>query len=41
MTRERRYQRLLRLYPKDYRETYGAELLDTLAATARSPTPNR
>ncbi|HEY4456990.1 MAG TPA: hypothetical protein VGN81_21950 [Pseudonocardiaceae bacterium] len=37
MTRERHYQRLLRLYPKDYRETYGAELVDTLIATNRSP----
>lgn len=37
MTRERHYQRLLRLYPQDYRETYGAELVDTLIATNRSP----
>jgi hypothetical protein len=33
----RRYQRLLRLYPKDYRETYGAELIATLLDTGRSP----
>ena len=31
-----RYERLLRLYPKDYRDRYGAELLDTLNETDRS-----
>ncbi len=31
-----RYERLLRLYPKDYRNRYGAELLETLAETGRS-----
>ncbi|HJP74985.1 MAG TPA: hypothetical protein VJ914_11985 [Pseudonocardiaceae bacterium] len=30
-----RYARLLRLYPKDYRDRYGAELLDTLRETGR------
>jgi hypothetical protein len=34
----RRYTRLLRLYPKDYRDSYGAELVDTLLTTKRSPT---
>ena len=33
--RERRYRRLLRLYPEPYREEYGEEMLDVLLADPR------